>query len=315
MTEPAASSDPAALVADEESESPPGLRRRWRLDLAYDGAAFHGFAAQPGVATVAGSLAEALGRALRTDAPQLVCAGRTDTGVHARAQVVHVELADPLALGQRASEPDEAAALVKVLNRALAPAIVVHRALPVPDTFDARRSARSRTYRYLVWNAPAPDPLWAPLSWHVPGALDRRAMDAAADTLIGEHDFRSMCRRAPGTTADDPIVRVVRRAAWHEERSAEVFDAEGAVLLRFEIEAGSFCHQMVRSIVAHLVEVGLGRLRVAELVGRLRSAVRHGSPQPAPARGLCLVGVAYDDARTPGRATHGLPAPRGRRIL
>ncbi len=272
--------------------------RRWRLLLAYDGSGFRGFAAQPGTATVAGALGSALARAGRLDGPpRLVCAGRTDAGVHARGQVVHVDLPADLDID-----------LVHVLNRQLAPAIVVRSAEPAEPDFDARHSATARHYRYLVWNAPVADPLLASVAWHVADPLDRRAMAAAADALVGEHDFRAFCRRPPGTGADEPIVRVVTDARWsvvaHE--AADVPDDHGSEtggagptkagesrLLRFDIAASSFCHQMVRSVVATLVDAGRGRGNAATVVGLLAAGSRAGTARPAPAHGLCLVDVAY----------------------
>ncbi len=253
----------------------PGLRR-WRLVVAYDGSGFRGFAAQGGLTTVAGTLAEALARTARLPAPPpLVCAGRTDAGVHARGQVVHVDLPETLRKGLD---------LARSLNRQLAPAVVVRSAEPAPEGFDARRSATARHYRYLVLNAPVPDPLLAPLAWHVGDPLDLRAMVAAADAVVGEHDFRGFCRRAPGTGAEAPITRVVTAAGWTRGP---------ATLLRFDISAGSFCHQMVRSVVGALVAVGRGRGNAATMVERLRAGTRAGAASPAPAHGLCLESVSY----------------------
>jgi tRNA pseudouridine38-40 synthase len=256
--------------------------------VAYDGAAFRGFAVQPAVPTVAGALREALGRTARmAEPPVLTCAGRTDAGVHARGQVIHVDL-PPV--------PFDAVGLARAVNRQLAPSIVVLSACEVPDSFDARRSATGRAYRYLVWNAPAPDPLLDPVAWHVRDPLDLRAMGAAADVLLGTHDFRSFCRRKPGTSPDEQIVRRVTRAAWSLDQGPEVDDAGGAGrgrLLRFDMVADAFCHQMVRSVVGSLVEVGRGRGNAATLLERLRSATRHRAADPAPAHGLCLVSVQY----------------------
>jgi len=250
-------------------------RRRWRLLVAYDGSGFRGFAPQEGLTTVAGSLAQALATVTRADEPPtLVCAGRTDAGVHARGQVVHVDLPE--------LEPN--LDLARALNRLLAPTVVVRSATHAADGFDARRSATARHYRYLVHNAPVPDPLLAPLAWHVADPLDVRAMVAAADALVGEHDFRGFCRRAPGTGATAPIIRVVTAAGWSKGPST---------LLRFDIRAGSFCHQMVRSVVGCLVAVGRGRGNAATLVERLRAGTRAGAPSPAPPHGLCLESVSY----------------------
>jgi tRNA pseudouridine38-40 synthase len=272
-------------------EDPAGAAlQRWRLLIAYDGAAFRGFAAQPEVPTVAGALRQAMERTARLDeAPVITCAGRTDAGVHARGQVVHVDL--PAAM------PYDGVRLARALNRQLAPEIVVRRADAVPPEFDARRSATARSYRYLVWNAPAPDPLLASVSWHVRDPLDLGSMRTASDVLLGTHDFRSFCRRPVGSDPGRPLVRRVTTARWSIDRGPEATDADGGAgqtrLLRFEITAASFCHQMVRSLVGSLVEVGRGRENAAGLMERLRAVSRHRMPDPAPAHGLCLVSVAY----------------------
>ncbi len=220
---------------------------------------------------------------------------------------MHVDLPASIADGL---DPD---VLIRSCNRQLGPAIVVREAGPAPDGFDARRSATGRRYRYLVVNAPVADPLLAGLAWHVPEVLDLRAMAAASDALLGEHDFRAFCRRVPGTSADDPIIRRVVDARWsvvdgdgarggsggRGARSsgpvgghAALLPADGA-LLAFEIEANAFCHQMVRSLVGTLVDVGRGRKRPSDMLWILRSADRQQASQPAPPHGLCLVAVHY----------------------
>jgi tRNA pseudouridine38-40 synthase len=158
-----------------------------------------------------------------------------------------------------------------------------------------------------------PDPLLAGLTWHVPDPLDLRAMTAAADALLGEHDFRAFCRRVPGTTAEDPIPRRVLDARWTRldgrpagARSAGTSDLEADAattgaslapvvgdLLAFEIEANAFCHQMVRSLVGTLVDVGRGRKRPSDILHILRSADRSQASQPAPPQGLTLMAVRY----------------------
>jgi tRNA pseudouridine38-40 synthase len=272
-------------------EQPAGAAlQRWRLLIAYDGAAFRGFAAQPEIPTVAGALSQALERTARlSEAPLITCAGRTDAGVHARGQVVHVDLP--------AAAATEGTWLARALNRQLAPRIVVRRADAVGPDFDARRSATARSYRYLVWNAPAPDPLLARLAWHVRDPLDLSSMRAASDVFLGTHDFRSFCRRPVGSDASRPLVRRVTTARWSLDQGREATDADGGTeetrLLRFEITAASFCHQMVRSLVGSLVEVGRGKENAAGLMERLRAVTRHRMPDPAPALGLCLVSVTY----------------------
>ena len=278
---------------------------RWRLKVAYDGSGFHGFAAQDGQTTVAGALGRALGRVTRSEV-SLTCAGRTDSGVHALDQVVHFDL--PAAL----SAEVDPIALVRSCNRQLAPSVVVREAEVAPPGFDARRSATARRYRYLVVNAPVADPLLAGVSWQVADPLDLRSMAAAADALLGEHDFRAFCRRAPGPAPDDPINRRVVDARWTRlsgpaesvgEREPTRGPAIGGVpglvpvvgnLLAFEIEANAFCHQMVRALVGTLVDVGRGRKRPSDMVWILRSADRQLASQPAPPHGLTLMAVRYD---------------------
>ncbi len=274
-------------------EQPAGAAlQRWRLLLAYDGAAFRGFAAQPEVPTVAGALRLALERTARLrEAPVITCAGRTDAGVHARGQVVHVDLPGAL--------PFDGVGLARALNRQLAPEVVVRRAEAVGPDFDARRSATARSYRYLIWNAAAPDPLLAPVAWHVRQPLDLVSMRTASDVLLGTHDFRSFCRRPVGSDPARPLVRRVTTARWNIDTGPEAVDAAAggeARLLRFEITAASFCHQMVRSLVGSLVGVGRGQENTAGLMDQLRAVSRHRMPDPAPAHGLCLVSVAYGPA-------------------
>jgi tRNA pseudouridine38-40 synthase len=263
------------------------------MSVAYDGSGFHGFAAQEGVPTVSGALAVALGRATRTPV-SLTCAGRTDAGVHALDQMVHFDL--PASV----SATIEPAALVKSCNSQVGPAIVVRQAGPAPPGFDARHSATARRYRYLVVNGPVPDPLLAGLAWHVSDPLDLRAMAAAADALLGEHDFRAFCRRVPGTTPAQPIRRRVVDARWTRlSRSGPGGTPSPALtpvcgdLYAFEIEANAFCHQMVRSLVGTLVEVGRGRKRPSDMLWILRSADRQEAGQPAPPQGLTLTAVRY----------------------
>ena len=208
-----------------------------RLLVAYDGGGFHGFALQPGQRTVGGVLSGALERHLRHTV-ELTCAGRTDAGVHAWGQVVSFDAradVDPVRL-QRS------------VNRALRPQVVVRAAQIAGEGFDARRWATGRRYRYTVWNHPVPDPFRAGTAWHVERPLDLAAMRLACDPLYGEHDFASFCRR-PSSQGPE-LVRVVRDARWVDL---------GEGMLRFEIEASSFCQQMVRSLVGTLVEVGGGK--------------------------------------------------------
>jgi tRNA pseudouridine38-40 synthase len=257
--------------------APEGPLVRVRMTVAYDGSGFHGFAPNPGVETVGGTLAAAIERVLRAPV-QLTCAGRTDTGVHAWGQVVSFDAPadrfDPLVL-QRS------------VNRLCGPRIVAREVARAPDDFDARRSAVSRTYRYTVLNRPVPDPFLAHVSWHVDEPLDLDLLRLGSDPFVGEHDFSAFCRRPrhrDGSPAS--LVRRVLRAGW---------DDLGDGVLRFEIQANAFCHQMIRSIVGTLVDVGAGRRRPGEVLGILASRDRARASQLAPPQGLCLWAVEYPE--------------------
>jgi tRNA pseudouridine38-40 synthase len=247
------------------------------MTVAYHGAGFHGFAAQPGQRTVAGVLAGALETVLRHPVV-LTCAGRTDRGVHAWGQVVTFDV----------SEVPDVAALARSVNKLLHAEVVVRAVEVAEPDFDARRSATGRSYRYTVLNRSEPDPFLAATAWQVEAPLDLRAMQLACDPLIGEHDFSSFCRRPPDPDAQ--LVRRVRRAEWRDL---------GDGLLGFEIEASAFCHQMVRSLVGTLVDVGLGRKKAGDMAWILRSRDRAHAGSPAPPHGLCLWGVSYGELQYP----------------
>ena len=267
------------------------VQRRWRLDLAYRGQEFHGFAAQPGMATVAGALADVLAMVLRLDsAPRLVCAGRTDAGVHALGQVAHVDLPEPLFPDDRG---DPGARLARSCNRLLAPSIVVTGCAPAPEGFDARHSARSRSYRYLIHDAVAGSPLLDGIAWRTTGPLDVRAMTQAAYAVLGEHDFRAFCRRPSELGPDEPIMRRVLDVAV-DAVDDTLGVTGGGRLIRVDVTAQAFCHQMVRSMVAVLVEAGRHACSAADVTEHLRTGERAGLPAPAPPEGLCLLSVAYE---------------------
>jgi tRNA pseudouridine38-40 synthase len=181
----------------------------------------------------------------------------------------------------------EPGAIQRALNRTLRPSIVVREAEVAEEAFDARRSATCREYRYRVLNNPAPDPFQAATSWHVPVPLDLAGMRLACDPLVGEHDFSSFCRRA---SPDSSLVRRVRFARWVDE---------GEGVLRFEIAASAFCHQMVRSVVGTLVDIGRGKRRAGDLTGILAARTRSAAAQPAPPHGLCLWSVEYQTTGRP----------------
>jgi tRNA pseudouridine38-40 synthase len=268
--------------AEHDEAAPLGPLRRVVLVCSYDGSGFHGFAAQPGQRTVQGELESTLEQ--MTGAPvQLRCAGRTDTGVHAVAQVTHADLdAAFVERGEPALAFEELDFLSRSLTTQLGPAISVWRAFVAPEGFDARHAALARRYRYVIETDARRDPLYRGASWQVTGELDLAAMRLGCDPLFGEHDFSAFCRQPKGREAG-PLRRRVREAT---------FAVEGTRLV-FEIEANAFCHQMVRSIVGMLVAIGKGRRRPSDVVERLRAPDRQGMPTPAPAQGLCLVAVTY----------------------
>lgn len=240
--------------------------------IAYDGTGYHGFAAQDSVPTVAGDLAEAAAKVLGHTI-DITCAGRTDAGVHAWGQVIHFDTD---------SQDLDVEALQRSLNKMLAPQIVVREAETVDREFSARYSATGRVYRYTVLNRPEADPFMARYTWHVEEPLDIRAMRLACDPLIGDHDFAAFCRKS--TNPDSTTKRTVHDARWDEVEQG---------ILRFEIRAVAFCHQMVRSLVGTMVEMGRGKKRAGEMAEILRSEDRHQAGQPAPPHGLCLWAVHF----------------------
>ncbi|MGI8794825.1 MAG: tRNA pseudouridine(38-40) synthase TruA [Acidimicrobiales bacterium] len=270
-----ADDDPAPERAEGAADGP---HRRIRMTVAYDGTGFHGFAVQAGQKTVAGAIIDAANTALRTSV-DLQCAGRTDRGVHANGQVVHLDL--PLAdVGDDALDLDR---LHRSLNAMLSPKIVVRDIDEVDDSFHARFSATARRYRYTVLNRPVPDPFLRATAWHIDEPLDLRAMQQACDPLIGEHDFSSFCRRP---NAEATLVRRLHDARWVDL---------GDDVIQFRVEANAFCHQMVRSLVGLLVDVGRGRTKAGDVAWIIRRQDRQAVPNIAPPHGLCLWEVSYGD--------------------
>ena len=246
---------------------------RVRLDLAYDGTAFAGWAAQPGQRTVQAVLEEALRTLARADVgPRVTVAGRTDAGVHARGQVAHVDLP-----ADRAQDR----LLLRRLNGLLPFDVRIRRTLLAPPEFDARYSALSRTYRYrVVDTAEAVDPLRRLDTYGWSRPLDVDAMRAASTGLLGLHDFAAFCRRRDGATTR----RELQRLDWERH-------SDGVLVAT--VQADAFCRSMVRSLVGSLLAVGDGRRPVqwpASLLA-LRSRAEH--LDVAPARGLVLEHIAY----------------------
>lgn len=243
---------------------------RLRLDLAYDGTDFHGWAAQPRLRTVQGELTAALETLLRRPSVDVVCAGRTDAGVHARGQVVHVDV-------EEAPEPE---VLVRRLNGILPADVRVRRARVAPPAFDARFGALWRRYAYRIADTPeAVDPLTRShvLAW--PRRLDEAAMNAASLLLVGRHDFASFCKQREGATT----IRTLEELSWRRE---------GGVLVG-TVRADAFCHSMVRSLVGCLIAIGEGRWPADWADEILRAQERSPSVPVVHAHGLTLEEVGY----------------------
>jgi tRNA pseudouridine38-40 synthase len=249
----------------------PAATVRLRATVAYDGTGFSGFAVQrDGQRTVGGALTDALTRTIGHPV-ELTCAGRTDAGVHAWGQVVSFDVpAGPLDLVK----------VKRSVNKQLRPQIAIRDIDCAAPDFDARFSAKSREYRYSILTGDAPSPFLAATAWWVDAPLDLRAMRLACDPIIGEHDFSAFCRRP---NDDASLTRRVTDARWQERDD----------LLEFWISANAFCHQMVRSIVGLLVEVGLGKKRAGDVRGIVQSGDRAEAGQLAPPHGLCLWQVTY----------------------
>ena len=272
---------------------------RIRLDLAYDGTFFSGWAAQPGLRTVEGVLTSALVTVLR-EPVRLTVAGRTDAGVHAAAQVVHFDASTEAwaALPGRSDRLPEAALLTRlagVLAREAqvslprtprgAGDVVVTGARSVPQAFDARFGALSRRYTYRIADAAASrDPARRATVLWLPDRLDVRAMGASAVPLLGEHDFLSYCKPRQGATT----IRTLRTLTWR--RAAGGPDA-GLVVLT--VVADAFCHSMVRSLVGAGLAVGQGRKPVTWPGELLAARTRQSAAPVAPPHGLTLEEVTY----------------------
>jgi tRNA pseudouridine38-40 synthase len=251
---------------------------RWRLDLGYDGTAFSGWAVQPRRRTVQGEVELWLGRVLRLDEPpRLVCAGRTDAGVHARGQVAHVDLAP--------DRVDDPARLTRRLSQVLPDDLVLWRVSAAPEGFDARFSAIWRRYAYRLSEAAAPvHPLLRNQVTALRQPVDLDEVNRAATTLLGLRDFGAFCRSREGRTSIRTLL---------ELRAERVTAGPLRGVIECTVRADAFCHSMVRSLVGALVEVGTGRRDVAWLEEVTAAAVRVPSIPVLVPGGLTLEEVGY----------------------
>lgn len=266
-----------------DSDTGDGGSLRLRLDLAYDGRDFSGWAAQPGRRTVQGVVETALATILRMDPPPATTvAGRTDAGVHARGQVCHVDVpADAWAGVPGRSDRSPGVAMVRRLAGVLPADVRVRSVVAAPPGFDARFSAIWRRYAYRVADEPSGvDPLLRGHVLHYGHALDVEAMNAAAANLLGEHDFAAYCRPRDGATT----IRELQRLSV-ERRTDGVLEAT--------IRADAFCHNQVRAMVGALLAVGSGRRPTTWPADVLAAGVRDSAVTVVAAHGLTLEEVGY----------------------
>lgn len=287
---------------EQKAETLPDDRpTRIRLDVAYDGTDFHGWTKQPGLRTVQGELESALSTVFSRHGPPplLTVAGRTDAGVHALAQVAHLDLTGeqlaslsggdrvaqrrPRRAGQAPAAGGGAEALARRLNgiAGLDTDVYVSSSTVAPPGFDARFSAVWRRYEYRIADTLAPrnpiarrDTLWYP----APLVVER--MQEAAGALLGLHDWAAFCKARDGATT----VRSLQEFSWERQ-------PDGVLLAR--VKADAFCHRMVRSLVGATIAVGVGHLAPTRLVGIRRELARTSEFKVVPAKGLTLLEVGY----------------------
>lgn len=256
-------------------------RHHVRLTLEYDGGPFYGWSRQPGASTIEGALLTACAR-LRMDLDKLRCAGRTDAGVHASAQVVSLSYSGPV--------PPER--LAPALSQHLPQAVSVLEVVPCAELFDARAHALSRAYEYRVLTRQARAPLRAPRVLHHPRPLSRELLDEAAALILGKHDFSAF---TPSRTAHVFFHRTVLESRW--ERHGDE--------LRYTIRANAFLRHMVRILMGTMLAVGRGDWDPARLAALLEGTTRDQAHQTAPPHGLCLFDVEYP----PGAEQGLVPLP------
>lgn len=251
-----------------QNESRP---RNLRIDIEYDGTAYAGWARQPELPSIEAALMSVLGQILQEDV-RLSVAGRTDAGVHARGQVVSL----------RTAGGTPPARLRRSANQMLPPDIVITAVADAPPGFDARRSARSRTYSYAVLNRAWPSAFRNRYVYFYPGKLDADLLNEAAALAAGRHDFTAF---TPTVTEHSHFERDVYESRWAQRED----------LLVYEVTANAFMRSMVRVLVGTMLEIGRGFRPLADMEELLRGAVRPEAGRTAPPHGLCLEKVSYDE--------------------
>ncbi len=268
---------------------------RVRMDLAYDGTDYKGWATQPGLPTVQGALEDGLAMIIRRPV-RTVVAGRTDAGVHARGQVVHFDLteAEWNAVTRNPDEAGPASTLVRRLSGALSRergALVVTGASLAPEGFDARFSALWRSYRYAISDSSETrDPLNRRSTYWHREPLDAELMDAEAKAVLGLHDFLTFCKPREGATT----IRELQDFGFIRDGQSGLITAH--------LQADAFCHNMVRALVAAVVQVGEGRHPAGWVSERLEAMVRDSQTRLAPPHALVLEHVEYPDVDSDPRA-------------
>jgi tRNA pseudouridine38-40 synthase len=285
----------------EETQPAPALQS-WKLTLAYDGTDFRGWQVQPGERTVQGELQAALGR-ITGESPLPQGSGRTDAGVHALGQVASFALAAPI----------PAENLQRALNRTLPPAIRILETRTVRSAFHARHSAVAKTYEYRLFHGAICPPLLARYVYACSWPMDLEALESSARLFAGEHDFLSFAATdpdlasrsldadaqpearpipKPGFQIEPPTaatVRTIFSSGWEERKT------EAGALLVYRVRGSGFLHHMVRNLVGTMLDVGRGRLSANAIPGILAARSRAAAGPTAPARGLFLHSVEYDE--------------------
>ncbi len=264
--------------------------QNWKLTLAYDGTAFHGWQVQPGLPTIQGELQSALHRILGSggnapeQAPLPQGSGRTDTGVHALGQVASFPLAAPI--------PPEN--LARALNRTLPAAIRVLEARIVPESFHARHSAVAKTYEYRIFRGDLCSPFLAPYVHTSRWPLNLDELHHAAQAVVGEHDFLSLAASDPELTEradENAAVRSTIRSIF----SSEWQELPGDLLV-YRVRGSGFLHHMVRNLVGTMLEIARGQFPAGSMPGPSSKARSRSAAGPtAPAKGLFLHSVEYPD--------------------